>query len=129
MLTKYACFGLEKSLNLVFCIESFLTLEGKNDVIATPYFIDSFLKVVSCGVGICRELRTYCWSGENQFFVKASWDSLSIGAGSGRYGLWLDSDFNHGRSQRCETFQNEPLSGEEGDFTIQLIEAFGFRMG
>ena len=37
-----------------------------------------------------RELRQYNWTGENQFFVNSSKDSLSIGAGGGHYGLWLD---------------------------------------
>ncbi|CAI5450335.1 unnamed protein product [Caenorhabditis angaria] len=64
-----------------------------------------------------RELRHYTWT-----------DSLSIGAGAGRYGLWLDADLNHGRSQKCETFDNEPLCGENEDFIIQFIEAYGFRM-
>uniref|UniRef100_A0A8R1DYN1 Oxidation resistance protein 1 n=2 Tax=Caenorhabditis japonica TaxID=281687 RepID=A0A8R1DYN1_CAEJA len=75
-----------------------------------------------------RELRQYTWTGDNQFFVNAAKDSLSIGAGSGRYGLWFDADLNHGRSQKCETFDNEPLCGDNGDFIIQFIEAYGFRM-
>ncbi|VDK41828.1 unnamed protein product [Gongylonema pulchrum] len=75
-----------------------------------------------------KELRTYPWSGQNQLFVKASRDSLSVGAGGGHYGLWLDADLNRGRSERCETFQNEPLCGDNEDFTVQFVEAFGFRM-
>uniref|UniRef100_A0A1I7XM41 Oxidation resistance protein 1 n=1 Tax=Heterorhabditis bacteriophora TaxID=37862 RepID=A0A1I7XM41_HETBA len=75
-----------------------------------------------------RELRHYTWTGDNQFFVNAAKDSLSIGAGGGHYGLWLDADLNHGRSQRCDTFDNEPLTGEKEDFVVQFIEAYGFRM-
>ncbi|KAK6026083.1 hypothetical protein OSTOST_08001 [Ostertagia ostertagi] len=75
-----------------------------------------------------RDLRHFGWTGENQFFVNAAKDSLSIGAGGGHYGLWLDADLNHGRSQRCDTFDNEPLSGDKEDFIVQFIEAFGFRM-
>ncbi|KAE9412987.1 hypothetical protein Angca_010141 [Angiostrongylus cantonensis] len=75
-----------------------------------------------------RELRHYKWTGENQFFVNSAKDSLSIGAGGGHCGLWLDADLNHGRSQRCDTFDNEPLAGEKEDFIVQFIEAFGFRM-
>ncbi|VDO43171.1 unnamed protein product [Onchocerca flexuosa] len=55
-------------------------------------------------------------------------DSLSIGASGGHYGLWLDADLNHGRTQACETFQNEPLTDESEDFSIQFVEAYGFRM-
>ncbi|CAG9536115.1 unnamed protein product [Cercopithifilaria johnstoni] len=75
-----------------------------------------------------KVLRIYPWSGANQFFVKASMDSLSIGASGGHYGLWLDADLNYGRTQACETFQNEPLAGESEDFSIQFVEAYGFRM-
>uniref|UniRef100_A0A1I7VUQ9 Oxidation resistance protein 1 n=1 Tax=Loa loa TaxID=7209 RepID=A0A1I7VUQ9_LOALO len=76
-----------------------------------------------------KVLRIYSWSGLNQFFVKASMDSLSIGASGGHYGLWLDADLNHGRTQACETFQNEPLAGESEDFAVQFVEAYGFRLG
>ncbi|PAV76412.1 hypothetical protein WR25_11588 [Diploscapter pachys] len=75
-----------------------------------------------------RELRQYAWTGDNQFFVMASKDSLAIGAGRGHNGLWLDADLNHGRSQRCKTFDNEPLADDDEDFVVQFIEAFGFRM-
>ncbi|KAF7638749.1 TLDc domain-containing protein [Meloidogyne graminicola] len=88
-----------------------------------------------------RELRTFHWTGDNQFFVNATKDFLSIGAGgSGTIsnshslcptaaGLWLDADLNNGRSQNCATFNNEPLAGGlEGDFVIQFVEAFGFSM-
>jgi hypothetical protein len=74
-----------------------------------------------------RMLQSWGWTGDNQLFVKASKDSLAIGAGGGHYGLWLDADLNHGRSMRCATFDNENLSGQE-DFIVQQIEAFGFRM-
>uniref|UniRef100_A0A914C328 Oxidation resistance protein 1 n=1 Tax=Acrobeloides nanus TaxID=290746 RepID=A0A914C328_9BILA len=76
-----------------------------------------------------RELRHYTWTGDNQFFINASKDSLSFGAGGGHYGLWLDADLNYGRSQKCATFDNEPLAGgQKEDFVIQFIEAFGFAM-
>ncbi|CAJ0961856.1 unnamed protein product, partial [Mesorhabditis belari] len=75
-----------------------------------------------------RELRHFTWTGDNQFFVNAAKESLSIGAGGGHQGLWLDADLNHGRSQKCVTFDNEPLAGDKEDFIIQFCEAFGFRM-
>uniref|UniRef100_A0A915AS97 Oxidation resistance protein 1 n=1 Tax=Parascaris univalens TaxID=6257 RepID=A0A915AS97_PARUN len=75
-----------------------------------------------------KELHSFAWTGDNQYFVKASKDSLSMGAGGGHYGLWLDADLNHGRSLRCQTFDNEPLAGDREDFNIQFLEAFGFRM-
>ncbi|KAI6238835.1 hypothetical protein M3Y99_00640700 [Aphelenchoides fujianensis] len=76
-----------------------------------------------------RELRSYTWTGENQFFINATREFLSFGAGGGHYGLYLDADLNHGRSQRCATFNNEPLAGGvKEDFQIQFVEAFGFSM-
>uniref|UniRef100_A0A7E4VDG3 Oxidation resistance protein 1 n=1 Tax=Panagrellus redivivus TaxID=6233 RepID=A0A7E4VDG3_PANRE len=76
-----------------------------------------------------RELRHYEWAGDNQFFVNACKTHLSIGAGQGHSGLWLDADLNHGRSQRCLTFDNEPLAGgQDEDFIVQFVEAFGFSM-
>ncbi|KAK6326487.1 hypothetical protein J4Q44_G00021320 [Coregonus suidteri] len=34
-------------------------------------------------------------------------DSLQIGGGGGRFGLWLDADLYHGASYACHTF-NKP---------------------
>ncbi|KAI6170717.1 hypothetical protein M3Y97_01121600 [Aphelenchoides bicaudatus] len=76
-----------------------------------------------------RELRSYTWTGENQFFINAAKEFLSMGAGGGHYGLYLDADLNVGRSQRCATFNNEPLAGGiKEDFQIQFVEAFGFHL-
>lgn len=41
----------------------------------------------------------------------------------GRFGLWLHSDLLRGRSQRCETFDNDVLSSEE-DFMISDLEVW-----
>ena len=50
-----------------------------------------------------------------------------MGAGDGHYGLYLDADLNHGRSQRSATYNNEPLAGGlSEDFTVVLLECFGF---
>uniref|UniRef100_A0A0N4ZSS7 Oxidation resistance protein 1 n=1 Tax=Parastrongyloides trichosuri TaxID=131310 RepID=A0A0N4ZSS7_PARTI len=76
-----------------------------------------------------RELRHYTWTGDNQFFINATKDFLSVGAGQGHYGLWLDADLNNGISQKCQTFNNELLAGgEQEEFVLQFIEAFGFSM-
>ncbi|TKR69561.1 hypothetical protein L596_021702 [Steinernema carpocapsae] len=75
-----------------------------------------------------KDLIDYRWTGSNQFFTNASKDCLSFGAGGGHFGLWLDADLNHGSTQPCETFDNEPLTGGETDFLIYSVEAFGFSM-
>lgn len=47
---------------------------------------------------------------------------------SGQCGLWLDENLYHGRTQYCDTFYNEVLTGPEtsGDFIIKRIECWAF---
>lgn len=71
------------------------------------------------------EFSKFSWSGDNQYFIKGNADSLVIGAGDGNFGLWLDGDLCHGRSQPCKTFENPRLSREE-DFVVKTIECWGF---
>ncbi|NWR88148.1 TLDC2 protein, partial [Furnarius figulus] len=70
------------------------------------------------------ELKVFRWTGRNNFFVKGDVNLLMVGAGSGRFGLWLDRDLHHGGSQPCDTFDNEPLSPRE-EFCIQDLELWG----
>lgn len=43
-------------------------------------------------------------------------------------GLWIDGELSKGRSMKCDTFGNSPLSdGDNGDFTILRIDVFGFQ--
>ncbi|XP_067867740.1 nuclear receptor coactivator 7 isoform X2 [Heterodontus francisci] len=72
------------------------------------------------------DFKIFQWTGQNSFFIKGSLDSLVIGGGSGHFGLWLDEDLNHGRSNPCETFNNIVLSKNE-DFKVQDLEAWTFR--
>lgn len=44
---------------------------------------------------------------------------------SGRFGLWLDADLYHGRSNSCSTFNNDILTKKE-DFIIQDVEVWTF---
>jgi len=43
----------------------------------------------------------------------------------GRFGLWLDGDLYHGRTQTCPTFKNNVLASQE-DFMIRYIEVWYF---
>ncbi|XP_059510340.1 nuclear receptor coactivator 7 isoform X3 [Stegostoma tigrinum] len=71
------------------------------------------------------DFKIFQWTGNNSFFTKGSSDSLAIGGGSGHFGLWLDEDLNHGRSNPCETFNNVVLSKNE-DFKVQDLEVWTF---
>lgn len=44
----------------------------------------------------------------------------------GSYGIWLDGDLNHGRTQNCLTYANDPLTGALEDFQIDHIEIWSF---
>ncbi|XP_063696016.1 oxidation resistance protein 1 isoform X3 [Culicoides brevitarsis] len=69
--------------------------------------------------------KVFHWSGENLYFIKGNPESLAIGAGDGKFGLWLDGDLNQGRSQHCSTYANEPLAPQE-DFVIKTLECWAF---
>lgn len=44
---------------------------------------------------------------------------------SGKFGLWLDGDLYLGRTQRCTTYGNEPLTTRE-DFIVKIMECWTF---
>lgn len=70
-------------------------------------------------------LKTFNWTGENNFFIKGSKSSMVIGGGEGIFGLWLDEDLYRGGSHSCKTFANDTLSSSE-DFICCGLEAWGF---
>jgi len=65
------------------------------------------------------------WSGDNQLFVRGNSDSLVVGAGDGRFGLYIDCSLYQGRSQSCLTYMNNPLASD-GDFLIKTLECWNF---
>lgn len=74
------------------------------------------------------DFARFPWTGDNMYFIKGNSDSLVIGAGDGMFGLWLDEDICHGRSQPCNTFANPRLSKEE-DFVVKALECWAFVWG
>lgn len=69
--------------------------------------------------------QIYNWTGENLYFIKGNNESLSIGAGDGKFGLWLDGDLYLGRSEQCQTYGNEPLTPNV-DFVVKTLECWAF---
>ncbi|KAJ2740003.1 oxidation resistance protein 1 [Coemansia sp. BCRC 34301] len=54
-------------------------------------------------------VKNFKYTGENEYFVLCDPDFVAVGGGRGKFGLWIKSDFLHGYSARCPTFNNEPL--------------------
>ncbi|XP_039295641.1 nuclear receptor coactivator 7 isoform X3 [Nilaparvata lugens] len=71
------------------------------------------------------EFHVYNWTGDNMYFIKGNNESLSIGAGDGKFGLWLDGDLNQGRTEACNTYGNDPLTPSK-DFVIKTLECWAF---
>ncbi|XP_044268620.1 oxidation resistance protein 1 isoform X2 [Tribolium madens] len=71
------------------------------------------------------EFQVYNWTGENLYFIKGNNESLSIGAGDGKFGLWLDGDLYLGRSEPCQTYGNDPLTPKV-DFVVKTLECWAF---
>ncbi|XP_069830992.1 nuclear receptor coactivator 7 isoform X2 [Dendropsophus ebraccatus] len=72
------------------------------------------------------DFKAFKWSGENSYFINGDTTSLELGGGGGRFGLWLDSDLYHGRSNHCSTFNNDILSKKE-DFIVHDLEVWTFQ--
>ncbi|KKA28224.1 hypothetical protein TD95_005388 [Thielaviopsis punctulata] len=66
--------------------------------------------------------KAFPYSGENDYCINSEAGFLSLGAGGGHYGLWIDSALERGHSASCETFGNEPLSDEGTKFGILGLE-------
>uniref|UniRef100_A0A1B6DNH2 Oxidation resistance protein 1 n=1 Tax=Clastoptera arizonana TaxID=38151 RepID=A0A1B6DNH2_9HEMI len=71
------------------------------------------------------DIHVYNWTGDNMYFIKGNNESLSIGAGDGKFGLWLDGDLYQGRTESCNTYGNEPLSPNQ-DFVVKTLECWAF---
>ncbi|RMZ82282.1 hypothetical protein DV738_g1874, partial [Chaetothyriales sp. CBS 135597] len=68
--------------------------------------------------------RAFPYSGINDFMIYCEADYLSVGGGDGHYGLWLDDTLDHGISEQCPTFGNEPLSDEGKKFQVLGVEVW-----
>lgn len=70
-----------------------------------------------------ENLREFPWTGKNNLILMADLESLAVGASCGKFGLWIDSELLHGRSETCMTFDNDPLTPHE-NFMVADIEVW-----
>ncbi|KAH6844883.1 TLD-domain-containing protein [Chaetomium sp. MPI-CAGE-AT-0009] len=78
------------------------------------------------GTGECFLWRAsaFPYSGINEYYMLCEAHFLSLGAGDGKYGLWLDDSLERGVSSTSQTFGNEPLSDEGEKFGVLGIEVW-----
>ncbi|KAL2115008.1 hypothetical protein VTJ04DRAFT_10671 [Mycothermus thermophilus] len=68
--------------------------------------------------------KAYPYSGINEYYILCETHFLSLGAGDGKYGLWLDDSLERGVSATSQTFGNEPLSEEGEKFGVLGVEVW-----
>ncbi|MGH0148214.1 UNVERIFIED_CONTAM: hypothetical protein FKN15_021582 [Acipenser sinensis] len=70
------------------------------------------------------DARHFNTSKAASMFMAGSQESIVIGGGDGN-ALYIDAELNHGRTARCNTFDNQPLCSE--NFQIAVLEQWGFQ--
>ncbi|KAL2142779.1 hypothetical protein VTI28DRAFT_732 [Corynascus sepedonium] len=68
--------------------------------------------------------KAFPYSGVNEYYMLCESHFLSLGAGDGKYGLWLDDSLERGVSATSQTFGNEPLSDEGEKFGVLGVEVW-----
>ncbi|KAG8187973.1 hypothetical protein JTE90_025741 [Oedothorax gibbosus] len=83
---------------------------------------------------VLPEFRKYAWVGSEtnsdvphsaKLFMAASDSMINVGAGNGQ-GLLLDDNLLHGRTERCDTFNNDQLCSLK-DFQCKVVEVVAFK--
>ena len=74
------------------------------------------------GNGVSIRFKAFPYSGINEYYMLCEQHFISVGAGDGRFGLWLDDGLERGVSSMCQTFGNEPLSDEGEKFGVSGVE-------
>ncbi|KAH8926239.1 TLD-domain-containing protein [Atractiella rhizophila] len=54
-------------------------------------------------------VKCFRWTGHNDYMILSDSTMLSIGGGDGKFGLWVDSNFDKGFTATCPCFNNEVL--------------------
>ncbi len=91
---------------------------------------ETFVFRLESGVGLVGDLqeegfKVWKFAHTNYYVIFCSHDCLSVGSGDGHPALQVDSDLNVGRSDRCPTYDNDPLTPDE-DFVVSSLEVWTF---
>ncbi|KAG0237595.1 oxidation resistance protein 1 [Mortierella sp. GBA43] len=57
-----------------------------------------------------KVVQFWKWTGKNNYVILSEPGFIGFGGGDGKFGLWIHSDLERGHSERCATFDNEPLA-------------------
>lgn len=68
--------------------------------------------------------KAFPYSGVNEYYIMCEQHFLSVGAGDGKYGLWLDDGLEKGVSSTSQTFGNEHLSDQGEKFSVLGVEVW-----
>ncbi|KAH7625920.1 hypothetical protein SMAC4_03491 [Sordaria macrospora] len=68
--------------------------------------------------------KAFPYSGVNEYYILCESHFLSVGAGDGKYGLWLDDGLEKGVSSTSQTFGNEQLSDQGEKFSVLGVEVW-----
>lgn len=75
-------------------------------------------------VGINRDPSELSYA--QQLFMSATANSFSVGSGGG-VGFYVGENLSSGETNRCETFENEPLTcSKETYFDVSVVEVIAF---
>ena len=58
-------------------------------------------------------VKSFKWTGKNDYLVLTESSYLSFGGGDGKHGLWIDGVFENGFTTQCPAFDNEPLTPQD----------------
>ncbi|KAI7855060.1 TLDc domain-containing protein [Circinella umbellata] len=73
-------------------------------------------------------IQVFPWTGKNEYMILSETEFIAIGGGDGKFGLWINSDLEHGHSEPCPTFDNECLS-RKPEFACMELEIFTIPCG
>lgn len=68
--------------------------------------------------------KAFPYSGMNEYYILCESHFLSVGAGDGKFGLWLDDGLEKGVSSTSQTFGNEQLSDQGEKFSVLGVEVW-----